>query len=383
MNINCPHCTAYLTVPEQYAGQLMKCPKCNSNFTVPALPAIDHEPAFSMAQSPPAPPVAPPTVAPSIPPAPAAPAFNLAPPEPAFDFAPSPSPASAPVSAPAPAPRQAPTQTPRPVTPSSPPGTMTRSFHIPLSSTILQWIPVGAVVLLFILQLSPWVGVYPGGVSVVTQGAWGAAFGDYSTPDPDMENVFKIKTEAEVKNPANEKKPEVLREVSNEPGKSWLLIFYLVPFFLVTLIVSIAVAVLPFVKIQLPPAVANLLPWKWGIIAVLNAVLLLFLALQLLLNLPLESSVKEWARNKAELDVRYDVKSKEPVPMTKPIEKFNSTERKTYESRWGQYSDWVSRTIWLKLALVLHILATVAAGLMYWMEKRGATEVQLEGGVRW
>ena len=40
MNLLCPNCQKMLTVPEQYAGQLMKCPLCSGNFTVPALPLV-------------------------------------------------------------------------------------------------------------------------------------------------------------------------------------------------------------------------------------------------------------------------------------------------------------------------------------------------------
>jgi len=32
MNLLCPNCQKMLTVPEQYAGQLMKCPLCSGNF---------------------------------------------------------------------------------------------------------------------------------------------------------------------------------------------------------------------------------------------------------------------------------------------------------------------------------------------------------------
>jgi hypothetical protein len=157
-----------------------------------------------------------------------------------------------------------------------------------------------------------------------------------------------------------------------------LLIFYLLPFFLVTLVVSIAVAVLPFLQLQLPPAVNNLLPWKWGILAVLNAVLLLFLVLQLLLNFGLETSVKEAARIKADAVVRGRVSAD---AKEKPAN-FNSIEGKKFEAIQGIYSNWFARTIWLKLALVLHILATLAAATVYWMEKRGANHMQLETGVR-
>ena len=36
MNLLCPNCQKMLQVPEQYAGQLMKCPLCSGTFTVPA-----------------------------------------------------------------------------------------------------------------------------------------------------------------------------------------------------------------------------------------------------------------------------------------------------------------------------------------------------------
>jgi hypothetical protein len=34
-NLTCPHCRRLLTVPKEYAGQLMKCPLCASTFRVP------------------------------------------------------------------------------------------------------------------------------------------------------------------------------------------------------------------------------------------------------------------------------------------------------------------------------------------------------------
>ena len=75
MNLLCPNCQKMLTVPEQFAGQLMKCPLCAGTFTVPGLPA---------APSAPPPPVAPPpTPAPKLPPAPAAKTPPAPPPTPA------------------------------------------------------------------------------------------------------------------------------------------------------------------------------------------------------------------------------------------------------------------------------------------------------------
>jgi hypothetical protein len=383
MNINCPHCTAYLTVPEQYSGQLMKCPKCNSNFTVPALPAIDQEPAFAMAQNPPAPAPTPPAptppAAPSMPPAfqlaPEVPAFQLAPPAPAFSHSPTPTPAPTPIPAATPTPRSA--SIPRVTTPAAPPGTTTHALHVPLSKAVLQWIPVGSAVLLFIIQFFPWVGVFPGGVPAATQSAWGAAFGDYSAI-ADMKEMVTVVAESDPKGVVEA--PSSMPKLSvAEPKTSPLMIFYLLPFFLVTVVVSIAIAALPFVQIQLPPAVANLLPWKWGILAILNAVLLLFLVLQLLLSFGLETSVKEAARIKADAVVRKKtiIDPKEKAP------ELNTVEEQKFDAIKGIYANWFARTIWLKLALVLHILATLAAATMYWMEKRGTNHVQFETGVRW
>src|SRR5690242_15582638 len=72
MNLLCPNCQKMLTVPEQYAGQLMKCPLCSGTFTVPALPSGGQ----GYEAAPPAPagptPATPPATAPLTPaPAPA------------------------------------------------------------------------------------------------------------------------------------------------------------------------------------------------------------------------------------------------------------------------------------------------------------------------
>src|SRR2546430_2271606 len=102
MNLLCPNCGKMLTVPDQYAGQMMKCRLCSGPFTVPALPGGGpQEPA-------PVQPPALPTSSPADPyqvrhdvssepvpafqqQAPAEPAFSTAPPppEPAFQTAPS------------------------------------------------------------------------------------------------------------------------------------------------------------------------------------------------------------------------------------------------------------------------------------------------------
>src|SRR6516225_5171125 len=54
MELMCPHCQQKLTIPDQYAGQLMRCPLCNGTFTAPALSA-PPPPVFSMTPEPPPP----------------------------------------------------------------------------------------------------------------------------------------------------------------------------------------------------------------------------------------------------------------------------------------------------------------------------------------
>ena len=51
MNLLCPNCQKPLTVPEQYAGQPMRCPLCAGTFTVPALPQTPAPPPAPAAPS--------------------------------------------------------------------------------------------------------------------------------------------------------------------------------------------------------------------------------------------------------------------------------------------------------------------------------------------
>src|SRR5579871_1102703 len=82
MNLLCPNCQQMLTVPDEFAGQLMKCSLCNGTFTVPGLPGAappashTDEDVFSLRpETPPAPP--PPAPPPSV-----TPSFSLEPPPP-------------------------------------------------------------------------------------------------------------------------------------------------------------------------------------------------------------------------------------------------------------------------------------------------------------
>src|SRR5262245_7013455 len=153
MNLLCPNCGKMLTVPEQYAGQLMKCPLCSGTFTVPALPpggALDA----------PAPPSAPPAPAfqQSAPSDPYHPQQSSSP-QPAFDAG-GRGGAGEPAfpTSPPPPPQQAVSQTGGPGLPSESvtPGEYTGGWQLRTNLKILQWVPAVALLLVFFIQFFPW-----------------------------------------------------------------------------------------------------------------------------------------------------------------------------------------------------------------------------------
>ncbi len=323
MNLLCPNCQKMLTVPEQYAGQLMKCPLCAGTFTVPGLP-----PATSAAAPPPAPP--PPSTYPLQPeaPAPAAPPLTS-------------------TASTAPAPSSAGTPPPPP----PPGGPMT--FSIWFKPEIIQWIAPAAVILILIFTLFfPWVGVYPGGqaaawqnpLQIVIGGSWG-----YSE-DANMKNVFHFPTSQEL---ADNK--ELYAKL---PGFGFLMLMY-IPLLLFTVAVTVACAVLPALKLKLPPAVVPVLQWRWGIAATLNLLVFLLLMVIILVGFPIESSVYNWKMT-----------DEEAVKLSK-IENKSTAEQLQLKVKQGEAAALTATTIWLKFVVLLHLVAIVCAGLMLALDHRG------------
>ncbi len=310
MNLLCPNCQKMLTVPEEFAGQLMKCPLCAGTFTVPGLPGAAPPPPsasgpdiFSVRQEPP-------------PPAP--PVSNLPPPS---------STGTTPSKPSAPAPSVSPL----------PPEGYQHTRTLCFSPKVLPWIAPACLLLVFVLQFFNWVGLYPGGVPADTQNAWQAAFGLY-TPDPDVEPLL----------PA-------LKDKDSQPGVSILTVFYLLLFFPV-LAVTVASVVITMIHVKLPPAVEKILPWRWGIVAAANLVLLLFLGLQVLLGFSLDSRYGEWVDKKVKGD---------------STEAKNTLQKKKEEVDRGHYLEALVHTVWLRLVILLHLVAIASAALMFWIAQRG------------
>src|SRR5262245_36729946 len=148
MNLLCPNCQKMISIPDQYAGQIMKCPLCSNTFTAPALPAASAPPAGAMPANPP--PASPPASGPGGPPASPSPAPAQ---EDVFRFAsPPPEPPKVPPE---------PVQPPVSETPSapSPPAGYRHTATIWISPRVVPWIGPAALLLAFVLSFFPWLTV--------------------------------------------------------------------------------------------------------------------------------------------------------------------------------------------------------------------------------
>ncbi len=327
MDFICPNCTKMISVPDQYAGQTMKCPLCQQTFQSPSLPSSAPVAAAPLSPAPE------PHEEEEVykfspePPLPAPPAFK--PPS-----APPPTPHAEP-------PRPQPKASTPPPPPSPPPSTAgyARKFSIQLNPQVLPWIPAVALFLVFILTFFNWVGMYPGGVSAMTQNAWQAAFNSYSL-DPvyagDLDKFDKTK---------------------DEPGVSWLTLFYVLSF-LPVFLVTVAVLAATQLKIQLPPQIQQFWQWRFLIVAALTLVPLFFLLLQGLAGFTLESKQKAKAASQFESQ-RHNA----------------NTEDKTKKADIQEGEEFakasLKRTSTRTLVVLLHLLAPIGALLAFWVERRG------------
>lgn len=327
MNLVCPNCQKMLTVPEEFAGQLMKCPLCSGTFTVPGLPDSSAPPSpsalesesevYALRHEPPSPPSPPLAPVPEREPAP-----------PATSITPTVSPP-----------------------PSLSPLDYQHTLALPLNPAVLPWIAPVCLVLIFFLQFFEWDGLYPGGVPAVTGNAWLAAFGSY-TVDGDLKDRL----------------PMINDENYKKPGVSVLTIFYLILFF-PALIVTIASVALPLFQLKkLHPQVEKLMPWRWIIVAAINLVLFFFLGLQVLVGFSLDSSYTDWVDKKTNSEIKEN-------PTTQ--------DRKLAEADRGKLLSMRRQTGWLRLVVLLHLVAIVGAFLTFWIDRRGLSRPQPKLELRW
>lgn len=310
MKLICPSCQKELTVPDQYAGQVMKCPLCAGNFTAPTLPQAPSAPPPSPASAP-------------------AHTYGLAP-EPIV-------PVTAPTPAPAPPRKKEPAAAPTPAADAGPPpvtGDYQHRRSCTINTRILPWVATVCLGIVFLLQFFPWLGFYPGGTGVASQNAWQVAFGSY-TVDSEYKSAF----------------PPAADEDKKFPAASILVIFYVL-LFLLLLLLAIGSLVVGLMPINLPPPVQKVLPWRWTIVGGLALLTFLFLMLQLLAGFNFESELTEKIENK------FNLKT------------LKGDERRQAEVLQGGMITSIQRTNWVRLALLFQFLAIAAAGLLSWTSHR-------------
>jgi hypothetical protein len=179
MEIQCPSCQKKLSIGDQFAGQLVKCPACASVFMAPSL-AASPSPAPSSSSSPPplmtAPAVAPTIAMPMALPVgshegpDAMPVTGEAPPRPASPYTP-----------------PLPSSTPPPVLleeePPGPPSDLGTTRTVPLDPDVLRWVAPVALALVFGLSFFSWlvriVVLTPPTIAGLS--LWQIAFGEHGS----------------------------------------------------------------------------------------------------------------------------------------------------------------------------------------------------------
>jgi hypothetical protein len=224
------------------------------------------------------------------------------------------------------------------------PGGYARTTAITLSPRVVPWVAPACLVVAFVLTFFPWVGYFPGGYGVVTQSGWGAAFG----MEPTVDRVFNKNVEWTTRTP-----PEF------KPGAGPFLILSLL--LLVPAVVAAAAAVaLPRLhgRVNLPPQLATLEPWRWLLTTALTLLVLFFLTLQLSVGFSLDNRTRDRIEKKHE-EARKAAKTDD--------------EEKWVDIQIGmKYAELAVRRTWnLRLTFLLLVLAALGAAAANWLEQRG------------
>jgi hypothetical protein len=304
MRLLCPFCQKAIAVPDTEAGKAVDCPECGERFAAPQL----YTPA-------PAPLAAP------TPPAPEKPATPPAVPETYVHEGPTePKPAELP-------------EVPKPDRELS---GFAHMASFPIDPRIVRWIPAGALFLALVLTIFPWDGLYPGGYGAYTQTGWGAAFAGMSKDDVADDEL------------------RLSDELDRRLKTNWWLIPYLL-LLLPTLVLAVAGPVVDLARWKLPPQVESIWQFRPVLLAVLAIVTLLFLMAQWASGLGLQTAVNGMIE-----DQYKDARAAANTP-----EKVQRVDMRAAMKK-GEYH--VRTTPWLRLSVLLHLLAAAAvageAGLM-------------------
>jgi len=317
MRLLCPFCQKAITVPDTEAGKAVHCPECGEQFAAPQLYTPGPAPLSEL------PPLPPEKRDGSPVPAPVSetyvsgrPPTNLG----DLDLADVP----------------------------APDRELSGYSHIaslPLEPQVLRWIPAGALFLAFILTVFPWNGSFPAGYSAFTQNAWGAALGVMSH-DPVAYEELRVRDSK-----TEDKVGDVLDRRLHM--NLWLFPYLLLIF--PTLLLAIAGPVVDMGKVKLPQDLEPYWQYRPVALGILATLLLLLLLAQWASGFGLQRAVNEWA------EAEY-AESKAAATTPEKIQKWEMDVAMFK----GKYH--VKTTPWLRLAVLMHLLAAAAvlaeAGLM-------------------
>lgn len=237
----------------------------------------------------------------------------------------------------------------------------TAKLSVPFAPFALQFVAPAAVFLIFVLSFFSWVGISPGGVTEVSQSAWGAAFGGYTADE-------KVGPDWATKKDKSDEQKKL------EPGADVPLIFYVL-LLIPTLLVTGACLAAGFVGDKLPPAIQPVLAWRWAIVGGLNLILLGFLGMTLVFGFSLEGKLKDEVKDdKARRFLgsasAYAYGLSASPSRASPDKAENEKDRKEREAARAVLLDAAHRTVALNLVVVLHLLAILCAALCLWVNKR-------------
>ncbi len=299
MNLICPHCQKRVSVADSLGGQTTTCTFCTGPFTVPLPPETPSGSGFSYGGSAhvnrsggsaavlESSTLAPPTNSESRP--------DLAPPSPLVTS-----------------------------------GEYRRRVALSLSLPTVRWIAPSCIILIFVFQFVPWVGVYAGDETLARQLGVGVAFGSVRTH-------------------ANQYVPALDKVASTALSLYFLLMF--AGFFLSIGFIFLATAS-PSVRHSIPGWVFKLQPWQPLVLGGLGVLAFLFLLQYMVAYFPFETRALENAdkvyegvvKAAAELKVDRSALIREP---------------------------WLQRRSWFGIVVFLNLLAVVAAAADFWLERRG------------
>ncbi|HKA06324.1 MAG TPA: hypothetical protein VKD71_03645 [Gemmataceae bacterium] len=310
MRLLCPFCQKPITVPDSEAGNRVPCPECNEHFIAPLLSTPSPSEIYSPQRQ---------SAASSSTPVPETYASSQP-----YDHA----------DAAETRLRQQP-----PPSPESELSDYRKIVSIPFKHDVMRWIAPAAMTLVFFLTMLPWDGMYLAGNSAYTQNAWQCAFGSVSY-DPVAEQLMQFSAELDKRVHAS---------------------LWLVPYLMLlfpALVLAWAGPIVEVSKTKLPPGLEPYWKFQPLILAGALGVMFLFLLAQCISGFGIQQGVDQY------VEEMY----KERRGYAKTPEQ-NQTLEMEIDSKRGSLR--VKTTPWLRLAILFHLVGTLAAVAEYGLAWRG------------